>query len=138
MSGSELQTNQIMELHRQGYTAEQIALGLDLLPGAVDIIIRGQRSQVEGNEARFGQLKDLALEALEHVLKYDVDSPSARVTAAKVVLDEVEKGQKVFFDYQKLADLISNGSKRVIECESRVIKEREEGNTSECRELELV
>lgn len=134
--GSPLLTNQIVGLYKQGWSAKQIAEALELNVGAVELMIAGQNKSVAGNKARFGDLKDNALKALEEVMMFQTDFPAARVAAAKVILDEVSKGEEVVFDYDKLASIMGKANQRVIECESSVVEEKE-GNTSECRELVL-
>ncbi len=124
--GSTLLTSQVLGLISQGHSIEEIAGALDLLPEAVEIMVRGSKKE------DFGELKQIALEALKEVAKYSVDNPGARVAACKVILDESARGQEVTFDYDKLASLISNSRERVIECETRVLSE-----TSEIRELEF-
>lgn len=110
MSKQSTDTIQILKAHEQGLSIEDIALALSKDPAAVALVIK---TQVDNNRKmtlyeRFGDLKKVAIETLKEIAEIG-ENESARVNAAKILLDEADGnnghggfGMKI--DYTQIAE----------------------------------
>lgn len=116
-----LENIQILELHKQGATVEQIAEALNKDPKIIGYIIKAEvdKRRKLSLEERFGDLKLIAISALKEVCQSST-SDSARVQAAKILNDEVEgnntNGSLLGgFNYSELAERLLLAEKQVAE-----------------------
>lgn len=113
------ETIQILELHKNGATIEQISQAMGKDPIVVGMLLK---ARVDTNrkltlEERFGDLKELAINTLKDVAQYG-DNDSARVSAAKILIDEIDGnnghgGAALKFNYEEFAERVAVARQRV-------------------------
>lgn len=113
------ETIQIIELHKQGATVEQIAQALGKDPLVVGMLVRSKvdTSRKLTLEERYGDLKEIAINTLKDVCQFG-ENESARVSASKILIDEVDGnnghgGAALNFNYEELAERVCLAKQRV-------------------------
>jgi len=116
---------QIQALSKQGYTAEQISMGLTLNLDAVKVVlagIEGGKKEAKTLEERFGDVEELAVDCLKDIV-LSGQNESAKVMASKLLLEMKESiNNKMGFDYDKVAERLEKSRKvSEVEEESNVV-----------------
>lgn len=124
------ETIQILELHKQGATIEQIAQAMGKDPTVVGMLLRARvdAGRKLSLEERFGDLKQLAIDTLKDVAQFG-DSDGARVAAAKILIDEFDGnnghgGGAMNWNYEKMAESIVMAKQRVDAVRSKMLDEK--------------